>query len=263
MDDWVWEVFAEKAELFIVIMEHGWDRGRREAEDLARVLEKHGIPRGSTILELGCGIGRVAIPLAKLGYKVTCLDFSEPFIARAREKAGEEGVEDFITIVGDAYRVDEVLAGQTFDAAYMTWTSILGYRGRRHDLELFRRVRNIVRPGGILVIANTTSREMLQHRSSCPKPIVREFPEFITVRYPVFDPIRSVHTSNWVFYRKSGKDLLYMDEFTYTLRIYTLTELVEMAESVGWSLEAAYHSLETLEPPHPEGSPINVVFRKQ
>ncbi|BAF34716.1 hypothetical protein APE_0274a [Aeropyrum pernix K1] len=71
MDDWVWEVFVEKAELFMAIMERVWDRGRREAEDLARVLEKHGIPRGSTILEPGCGIGRVAIPLAKLGYRVT------------------------------------------------------------------------------------------------------------------------------------------------------------------------------------------------
>ncbi|BAA79191.1 hypothetical protein APE_0274 [Aeropyrum pernix K1] len=113
------------------------------------------------------------------------------------------------------------------------------------------------------MIANTTSREILQHRSRCPKPFVREFPEFVTLRYPVFDPIRSIHTSRWVFYKKLGKDLFYMDEFTYTLRTYTLTELVEMAENVGWRLEAAYHNLGTLEPPHPEGSPINTVFRNK
>ena len=200
--------------------------------------------------------------MARLGYRVTCLDFSESFIARAGEKAMGEGVEDFTTVVGDAHRVDEVLAGQTFDAAYMTWTTLLGYRDREKDLQLLGRIGRIVRSDGLLIIANTVSRELVQRRANCPKPYMSEIGDFIVVENPVFDPIRSILRNKWVFYKKSGRDLLYVDEFSFTLRIYTLTELIEMAESVGWSFEAVYHSLETLEPPHPEGSPINVVFRK-
>ena len=29
MDSWEWEVFVEKAELFMTIIEHKWDRGKR------------------------------------------------------------------------------------------------------------------------------------------------------------------------------------------------------------------------------------------
>jgi len=263
LSGWAWEVFVEKADLFIAVMEHKWERGRREAEGIARVLERHGVPRGSRVLELGCGIGRVAIPLARLGYRVTCLDFSRPFIDRARERARLEGVEGLATVVGDAFRVDDALAGQVFDAAYMTWSTLLGYRTRRDDLELLRRTARIVRPGGLLVIANTVSRDLVLQRSRCPKPYVSEFGDIIVAEYPEFDPIRSTLKNRWVFYRRSGRNLLYIDEFSFTLRVYTLTELVEMAESVGWRLEGAYHSLETLEPPRPEGSPINAVFKRE
>jgi SAM-dependent methyltransferase len=161
---------VEKADLFIAVMEHNWGRGEREARGIARVLEAHGVPRGSDVLELGCGIGRVAIPLARLGYRVTCLDFSEPFIARARGKARQEGVEGVAFVVGDAYRVDEALAGHSFDAAYMTWTTLLGYGSREDDLELLRRTREVVKPGGLLVVANTASRDVVQRFASCRSP---------------------------------------------------------------------------------------------
>lgn len=145
----------------------------------------------------------------------------------------------------------------------MTWTTLLGYGDREKDLELLRRIRRIVRSDGLLIIANTTSRELVQRRGSCPKPYMSEIGDFIVVENPEFDPIRSIVRNKWVFYKKMGRDLNYVDEFSFKLRIYTLTELVEMAENAGWRLEAAYHSLETLEPPHPEGSPINAVFRKE
>ncbi len=44
------------------------------------------------ILDIGCGTGRHAIELAKRGYNVTGIDFSENQIKRAREKAQEAGV---------------------------------------------------------------------------------------------------------------------------------------------------------------------------
>ncbi len=45
------------------------------------------------ILDVGCGTGRHAIELAKRGYQVTGIDLSEDQLKKAREKAGNEGVE--------------------------------------------------------------------------------------------------------------------------------------------------------------------------
>jgi SAM-dependent methyltransferase len=46
---------------------------------------------GGPILELGCGTGRVAIPLAQAGYHVTGIDISDAMLAEAREKSAREG----------------------------------------------------------------------------------------------------------------------------------------------------------------------------
>ena len=44
------------------------------------------------IIDIGCGTGRHAIELTKMGYNVTGVDLSEDQIKRAREKAQEAGV---------------------------------------------------------------------------------------------------------------------------------------------------------------------------
>jgi len=49
--------------------------------------------RTKQILDVGCGTGRHAIELAKRGYQVTGIDLSEDQLKKAREKAGNEGVE--------------------------------------------------------------------------------------------------------------------------------------------------------------------------
>ena len=48
--------------------------------------------RDDTVLELACGTGRVAIPLAKAGLQVTGIDLSRGMLDEARRKAAAEGV---------------------------------------------------------------------------------------------------------------------------------------------------------------------------
>jgi len=78
--------YAEIAELYD--LEHG---GYDEDLDLYRnIAESVGDP----ILELGCGSGRVLIPLAEAGYRVTGLDASRPMLDRAKRAAAAAGVGD-------------------------------------------------------------------------------------------------------------------------------------------------------------------------
>jgi SAM-dependent methyltransferase len=50
-------------------------------------------PPPGAILELGCGTGRIAIPLAQAGFPVTGLDATPAMLAEARRKAEQAGVE--------------------------------------------------------------------------------------------------------------------------------------------------------------------------
>src|SRR5713226_1068103 len=57
-------------ELYLLLKPHG------EPELLRGVLAK-----GSSILELGCGVGRITDPLVQFGYEVVAVDNSEEMLA--------------------------------------------------------------------------------------------------------------------------------------------------------------------------------------
>ncbi len=60
------------------------------AYDIDRYQELANESQGGSVLELCCGTGRVAIPLARRGFSVTGIDISEPMLSRFRENLGRE-----------------------------------------------------------------------------------------------------------------------------------------------------------------------------
>lgn len=62
---------------------------RKDVEFYAQAARAQGDP----ILELGCGTGRVLLPIARAGHHMTGLDLSEPMLARARAKLEKESKE--------------------------------------------------------------------------------------------------------------------------------------------------------------------------
>jgi 2-polyprenyl-3-methyl-5-hydroxy-6-metoxy-1,4-benzoquinol methylase len=100
------------------------------------------IPRRdhSRVLDIGCGIGRIAGPLATRGYTVTGVDVSVAALSVARERAP-----------GPWYvAIDQRHIGHMrweFDAVLVIWNS-LGFVDRAADLETVAGVARVLRPGG-------------------------------------------------------------------------------------------------------------------
>ena len=81
-------------------------------------IEALGDAKGKTYLDLGCGSGRYAINLARLGANVVGLDFSTAMLDLARAYATEEGVTSKVKFIETNMNrwMDE--ADQHFDAAF-------------------------------------------------------------------------------------------------------------------------------------------------
>lgn len=75
---------------------------------------------GGPVLELACGTGRIAIPLARDGHRVVGLDLSESMLAGARRKAAEAGVA-VSWVQGDMREFD---LGERFKTILLGFNSI-------------------------------------------------------------------------------------------------------------------------------------------
>ncbi len=117
---------------------------------------KREVLRGISLLDVGCGGGLLAEPLALLGARVTAIDASAATIDVASQHAAEQGLEI-------DYRVSSVedLAQkpQRFDV--ITALEIVEHVA---DIELFlTALTSLLRPGGVLILStlNQTSKSYL------------------------------------------------------------------------------------------------------
>jgi SAM-dependent methyltransferase len=114
-----------------------------------RFVLQHCANRGS-LIDLGCGTGRLLVRLARQGYRVVGVDLSEEMLAVAREKAAAAG-RPVGLLRANLAELDSV--GEcTFDYAaclFSTLGMITGAAARRGAVE---HVLRILRPGGRFVL---------------------------------------------------------------------------------------------------------------
>jgi SAM-dependent methyltransferase len=144
------------------------ERFRLGGEQAARVLGLAGLAErpGATVLDLCCGPGRHAVPLAQRGWRVTAVDRTAFLLDRARERAGLAGVSvEFVE--ADMRRFRRPAA---FDLALSLFTSFGYFSAREDDLEVLRNVRASLKPNGAFVIdvvgKEWLARHFQQTRSS-------------------------------------------------------------------------------------------------
>lgn len=107
------------------------------------------IPPGSRVLDVACGTGNSAIPLARSGALVTGVDIAANLIEQARARAAKEGVKATFE-EGDAEQLK--FADGSFDAVVTMFGAMFAPRPERVVSEFLR----VCRPGGLIAMANWT-----------------------------------------------------------------------------------------------------------
>ncbi len=245
---WVHEFFIKNSKLSLKLMSAKWRTAFEEAKLVSKILDVHGVSKGSSILEVGCGNGRIAINLAKLGYRVTGIDISPTYIEDAKRRSRELGV-DVEFLVCDARELDRCPQGRSFDAIIFYWTSVLGYYDEDTDLKILTKCRGLVNNEGKLMILNHVNRDYLVTLFSTHRVLVSvmKLDEGLLIEYSKLDLTNSRYISRWRFYEEKGNDLVFLDELESSQRVYSIHELVNLAKKSGWEFVKAYADLRTLE----------------
>jgi SAM-dependent methyltransferase len=102
--------------------------------------------RGGPVLELAIGTGRIALPLAARGLRVTGIDLSKEMVAQLRTKPGGDDID---VTIGDiaTTRVDG-----TFTLAYLVYNTIQNLTTQDAQVACFENVAAHLEPGGMFVI---------------------------------------------------------------------------------------------------------------
>jgi SAM-dependent methyltransferase len=109
---------------------------------------------GGPILELGCGTGRVAVPLAAAGHEVTAVDIDPAMLERARRRADAAGAAvggriEFVE--ADMLRLDLPSAG-SFRLAIIALNSLFLLATRAAQREAFAAMARHLASGGLAVV---------------------------------------------------------------------------------------------------------------
>jgi SAM-dependent methyltransferase len=120
-------------------------------DDIAFYLDQASAREAASVLEYGCGNGRITLPLARQGHHVFGLDLSQPMLDAFKLRLGSEPdeVRDRISLVRGDMR-DKRLR-RRFDLVLCTFNTFL-HLYERQDVERYlARVRGHLRPGGRFV----------------------------------------------------------------------------------------------------------------
>ncbi len=198
-----------------------------EAEFVIRAL---GLKPGDRVLDLCCGTGRHAVPLAKAGLQVTGLDMSEEYLAHARSAAREAEVKVRF-VQGD---MREIPFRGEFDAVVNMFTAFGYFDSEADDQRVIDGAASALRPGGRLLL-DLLNRDWVA--ANYVRNEARETPDGTTYQERRdFDPVAG---RNHVEFTITSRDTAER-KVSHHIRLYVATEISRMLDRAGLALERSY-----------------------
>jgi ubiquinone/menaquinone biosynthesis C-methylase UbiE len=119
---------------------------RESGEEIAASL---GITAQQRILDLGCGDGTTAVPMARLGADVTGIDIARNLVDAGRKRASQEGLHRLKFQEGDACNLQGV-----DDNSFDLTVSVFGAMFAPKPFDVAKEMVRVTKPGGRIVMGN-------------------------------------------------------------------------------------------------------------
>jgi 2-polyprenyl-3-methyl-5-hydroxy-6-metoxy-1,4-benzoquinol methylase len=193
------------------------------------------LSQGARVLDLGCGLGHHSIELARRGYEVTGLEWSQPFLDVACRNAEEDGVAVSFR-QGD---MTQMTFGGESDARFdgvILWGNTFGMFAHAKNVATLRGIRNALKQGARALIDT-------QNYTALPVKLERNW----SFREGNDNLLFLTEGTRDVGLGRFGFDVLALNLATgerhrmpLSWRLYLLPELEELLAGAGLELLAVY-----------------------
>ncbi len=195
------------------------------------IIEKLNLKSGKKFLDCPCGIGRISLPLAKKGIRVTGVDITQSYLDELSRKAQRSGLK-FGTARADMRRIN---FDSEFDASGNLWNSFGYFQKESDNLLTLKKMYRALKPGGKFLLHVVNRDWIMIHYATRGW---QEFAGIKSLEERHFDYRTSVNHGT-LRYLKDGEEKI----FHVPVRMYSFHELVAMFESVGFTDIEGYGSI--------------------
>lgn len=234
----------------------------QEAPAVAQYVKKiANLKKGSSVLDAGCGLGRISVELAALDLEVTGVDIIKSELDAARESAKAEGVQiDFINADLRAF-----VSPKKFDCAVNLYTSFGYCDTEMEDMQIIKNIASSLKEGGTFIL-ECVSRETAALYFT-PGEIFERAGYKVATHFSAINSWQGLR-SQWTLYPletsekqiKEGSAVPVYDH-VFVQRLYSAPELCKKIEECGFSQADAYGDF-TLTP-YNENARIMVIVAKK
>lgn len=210
-----------------------------------------------SILDIACGEGTFAVAMAKKGFRVTGVDRSPQMLQFAKERAERENAEvEFL--LQDMRRL---LFDERFDLA-TCWFDSLNYVLELEGIQkTFAGVHRALKKAGLFVFDMNTVYGLAVDWQREPCYIQQNSPEIFEIHFPSYDFEKHIATTSILGFAKAGDGWIRMDE-EHKERGYTLEEIRQCSQAVGFQELACWGSLEEMSELRPNSGRVWFVMQK-
>jgi ubiquinone/menaquinone biosynthesis C-methylase UbiE len=114
-----------------------------------KLVSQFGIVKGMRVLDVGCGDGTTAIPMAKLGAEVSGVDIARNLVEAGNARVKKEDIANCTFTEGDATNLSG-LNDQSFDLV----VSIFGVMFAPRPMDVAKELVRVTKTGGRIVMGN-------------------------------------------------------------------------------------------------------------
>jgi SAM-dependent methyltransferase len=206
---------------------------------------------GGRVLELGCGTGRVLLPIARAGLEIAGLDRSPSMLQRCIAKVALEppAVRGRIALHEGDMRTFELET--RFDVAIAPFRGVQHLIAAHDQESFFRNVRRHLEPGGRLVFdvfnpdparLATPASEESEDTPWTPLDGGRRFRR--TARVVAIDHAEQVSSVELIWYVRDGRGDEQRRVQAFPMRWFRRDEVVALVERCGFTVRDVYGTLD-------------------
>lgn len=221
----------EKEDFWITFAPIMFDDARwAEAPDVAEyVMKIAGLSAGDSVLDAGCGLGRISVELAGLGLDVTGVDIIQAELDAAAESAAAEGVP--LKLIKADLR--HFTSDTKFDCAVNLYTSF-GYCDTvEEDMMILKNIFDALREGGTFIMECTSRESAVKYFTKGEEFDRAGF--HVTTDFGVVGDWEGLR-SRWIIDDGNGRHI----EHEFVQRLYSAPDLCEQLREIGFADAHAY-----------------------